>query len=396
MNLVEQIFAQAQAGSANGAGFGQFFAEGVSQGQRQQQIDVQKQQLALEIAQAPLKQTLLQQDAQMNALRIQNGLEARQHELEATQAYTGLAAQVSPLLKSGQIDKAQELIGAAVSENGYLAIDGRTKALFDMTTKMQDAKIAVIQAKGAASAKDFTGFPLYKTVKDDQGNDMQVMQKGPNLAWEPVQSNVVSFTAPDGTTFTQRIGPGGGAKSEATNGLQPAVAAEIQRKLIANKQSQANLNESLTAIAPDTVGPIGKMRAKLETVANIIKPGSMDPKATRAQATFARTAQGLYNSLKADSQINKLEAAAMRGIADVGVWDISDPTARAQYEVLQDLTALQSVLLKHQLGRIADDDDLHQMSEAQTERAWLRGDLTDAEVRRWGDLHGVKPAQPPQ
>lgn len=82
MNLVEQIFQQANAGSANGQGFGQFFAEGVQSGQRQQSLDIQKQQLAMEIAQAPLKQTLLEQDAQMNALKIEQGLRANQEAIE--------------------------------------------------------------------------------------------------------------------------------------------------------------------------------------------------------------------------------------------------------------------------------------------------------------------------
>lgn len=177
MNLVEQIFAQAQAGAANGAGFGQFLAEGVAQGQRQQQIDVQKQQLALEIAQAPLKQTLLQQDADMNAAKLELFLQQRADTTKATQAFAGLASRVSPLLDDGQIDEAQNALMEEGANNAFLLTDPRFKALYDFTTRAQDAKLALIRARGDAFEPQLTTLTDPKT-----GKEYPVIRTGPHVS----------------------------------------------------------------------------------------------------------------------------------------------------------------------------------------------------------------------
>ena len=140
-------------------------------------------------------------------------------------------------------------------------------------------------------------------------------------------------------------------------------------------------------ISPDTVGPQGILREGIEVAGNIIAPGSVPTTTTKARQTFRLTAQQQYNALKADSQINKLEASAMEKIANITGMAESDPTAREKYGILRDLTALRSVLLNHQLNKFAPDTALKAMSPEQAARAWKRGDLTNAEIERWNELH---------
>lgn len=95
MNLVDQIFEQAKAGSANGAGLGQFFAQGVQQGQEQQRINQQSQELALKIAQVPLQQKLLEQDAAFKAAQTEGLLYNQQSKVQTQQALADLAGGLS-------------------------------------------------------------------------------------------------------------------------------------------------------------------------------------------------------------------------------------------------------------------------------------------------------------
>lgn len=81
MNLVDQIFEQAKLGTAPDINANPFL-EGRRVGIAQQHADIAKQQLAMELAQAPLQQTLLQQRADMGALAIERGLLENQSAIE--------------------------------------------------------------------------------------------------------------------------------------------------------------------------------------------------------------------------------------------------------------------------------------------------------------------------
>lgn len=176
MNLVDQIFEQAKLGTAVDPSANPF-ATGVQLGQHQQQIDAQKRQLALEVAQAPLKQTLLAQDAAMNEAKLQMFLQGREDTAKATQAFAGLASAVSPLLEAGEIDKAQNALMEAGANNAFLLNDPRFKSLYDFTTKAQDAKLALLRAR----SESFT--PKLVTLTDEAtGKPITVVQTGPHVS----------------------------------------------------------------------------------------------------------------------------------------------------------------------------------------------------------------------
>lgn len=98
MSLVDQIFEQAKLGTAQDPSANPF-ATGVQLGQNQQRINQAQQQLAMDLAQAPLQQTLLQQRAQMNALSIEKGLRDNQEEIEGH----SLVAQYSKAMQGANL-----------------------------------------------------------------------------------------------------------------------------------------------------------------------------------------------------------------------------------------------------------------------------------------------------
>lgn len=109
---------------------------------------------------------------------------------------------------------------------------------------------------------------------------------------------------------------------------------------------------------------------------------------TKAQATFNATAQAQYLSLKADSQINKLEAQAMDKIAKVTDWWEAAATAREKYQTLRDLSGLQAIIASHRLNKIAPDEIIKGMSLDFVDKYRKQKTITDAEMGRWIDLHG--------
>lgn len=74
MDPVSQILAQSQGGSASGQGFGQFFAEGVQSGQRQQQLNLatRRQQFEEQQQSADEQRRSMLFPLQMEAARINN------------------------------------------------------------------------------------------------------------------------------------------------------------------------------------------------------------------------------------------------------------------------------------------------------------------------------------
>lgn len=174
-----------------------------------------------------------------------------------------------------------------------------------------------------------------------------------------------------------------------TSDIEKSTKADLEKKIAASQTSLALIDESLGRIGPSNVGPVGIAREAYETGANIVKPGSTKTPVTAARQTFRMTAQNLYASLKADSQINKLEAQAMKDIVDITKVDIASDTGKQKYQILRDLTALQVVLRSKEAGKPVPDFALKGMSVEQAARSWKRGELSDSDITRWNQLNGV-------
>lgn len=374
MNLVEQIFAQANAASAQGESFYPAFAQGVQQAQHQQQINA-------ELAVLPLKQTLLQQEAALSAAKTEGMLYDRQTVVQTQQQLAGLAGIVSKALTEATPEDASPYFFDAIQKTPRIAENPYFQKLWQDVQTSSNAKMQLEQLK--QENKAFT--PRAVTIPSATPGEppYTAIQTGPNSYTLP-QSTVTSMTTPEGVTFEQRTGAGGAPASAASN----AANTQLTEKLNSISRSSALLDESIGLISPQNIGPQGKLNRAIETGRNIIAPGSAPTPVTRAQTTFNTTAQAQYNALKADSQINKMEAAAMSKIADVTDWWEAAATAREKYQTLRDLTGLQAILTSHKLNRIAPDDILKGISLDAINKYLKEGTATAAEVQRWVDLHG--------
>lgn len=383
MSLVDQIFEQAKLGTAPDPSANPF-AGGLALGLQQQHLDQQKQQLAMEIAQAPLKQTLLQQDAALKAAQTENLLHDRQVAVETQQQLAGLAGQVSKALSEATPEDAAPHFFDAVAKTPRIAENPYFQKLWTDVQTSVNAKLELEKLKEAD--KGFT--PTAVTVPSATPGEppYTAIRTGRNSYTLP-QSTVTKFTAPDGTVYEQRTGAGGAPAG--ASGASTAANTAIQQKLAANTTGLALINEALGKVSPTTVGPVGTAREFGEKVGGVVGI-PMGTEATDARATFRSTAQNLFNSLKADSQINKWEGARISEIADITKLAESEPTARRKYEILRDLTAYRSLLMSHELNPpvFAPDDVLRNLSLDQANRAFMRGHLTPAEAKRWGELTG--------
>lgn len=253
---------------------------------------------------------------------------------------------------------------------------------------LNEAHIQEMADKGALYKIEHPGLekPQAVTVKDDQGNPITMVQVGPD-SWKPVEETTTEITTPSGEKLSIKTGAKGAGLN--TSGLNPAVNTELEKKISASDMSLSLLDEAIKKINSSNVGPIGVTKEFLEKAANVLAPGSMPTTVSDAREVFRVVAQQQFAALKADSQINKLEASAMRDIADITRIDMASPVAIGKYQTLRDLTALQNMLRHHQLNRIAPDNVLDAMSIGQIARAFDRGDATKAEVLRWNEIHQV-------
>lgn len=178
-SLVEQIYMQAQGGSAGGAGFADFLVQGRQLNQRQQQINMQESQLAAELSMVPLKKTLLQQDAQMNALKIQADLEARQQQIKNNLDFLTLNQLIPKAFSEADgFPTAMQIGVEAITKNPYLATDPRFKGLFDTITKAQEATESMMRAEAYRARVDTASGNLDLALKrEDRLGDMFEFQK---------------------------------------------------------------------------------------------------------------------------------------------------------------------------------------------------------------------------
>ncbi len=172
-----------QAGAAVGSVIARSREASASLAQRaqefQQEQAMRERQLGMQIAQEPLKQTLMQQQADLNAAHLATALQQRQDFISARKAFSGLAGQVSPLLASGKIDEAQNAILKAGTDNAFLLNDPGFKSLYEFTTKAQDAKLELLKARQTSPMVIPLTDNLGQTVLDASGNPMTYLQKGP-------------------------------------------------------------------------------------------------------------------------------------------------------------------------------------------------------------------------
>lgn len=135
MSLIDQIFEQSKLGTAQDPSANPF-AGGVALGQHQQQIN-------MELATLPLKQTLMQQDAQLNSAKIEQVLSSRQAEIDTEEQLAGLAGRVQHAFTEASPTDAIPFLFEALQKTPRLAENPHFHQLWkDTQTSIQAATLA--------------------------------------------------------------------------------------------------------------------------------------------------------------------------------------------------------------------------------------------------------------
>lgn len=150
-SLVDQILAQSQAGSAGGEHLASSFATGIQLGQRQQQINLEKQQLAVELAQLPLKQTLMQQSAEMNKLKLTEALETRDLQIKNESALREAYNLAGQALASGSPEDAEGYVMDIMSRTVGAGRDTRFQTLLKDVRDSASAKLQLQTLRNSVS-----------------------------------------------------------------------------------------------------------------------------------------------------------------------------------------------------------------------------------------------------
>lgn len=420
-SLVEQIFMQAQAGSAQGQGFSDYFAQGAQLGQRRQQLDMQKQQLAAELAQLPLKQTLLRQDAEMNAIRIQDVLEQRQRRIGNEVQLMDLNKNVArSFTEAGGPEDAQVMLFESLKNNPNLISDPRFIELRKMVDTSLEAKKALIEARNQRAGMEGLGGvtivtdPLTKEQKTyvrESANTIAPFQKtdptkpqsnlgrlfadrnaafkagrtdevaafDKKIALEQAEKGFSLTTNPDGTVSATYGSAKGGDLTTATQ-------TRLQQESSTNLEAINTLHDAIQGIrsTPYAIGVRGKIGTMIEQAKGQINPDQpietpISDVRQKAAIAFSRVAP----ALRVDSgnmsryELNKLEQAG-----DVLGIEESPQTAERKLLNLQSVVVARQLRLLKTQGKPVPDDVLRQVQGEEIAGLIQAGLLTREEATR--------------
>lgn len=193
------------------------------------------------------------------------------------------------------------------------------------------------------------------------------------------QAETTTITTPEGTTVTTQRGAPGSAEKTAA-----------QKRISAAEETYSQLQNTLAQITPDTVGPAGVLREHYETLANIVRPGSVRPTTTEARQNMRIAFQQLLASFRSEAiggRMTNQEMNMLKNIGDVTQLLESPDTARTSLNVLMQLEAGRTVRASKQLKRAAPDWALRTMTYPQLVAGHKAGWITDDEAKRAFDLN---------
>lgn len=431
MNLVDQIFEQAKLGTAPDVNANPFL-EGRRVGIAQQHADIAKQQLAMEMAQLPLHMTIQQQNADMNALKIQDGLRARQNLIDTETAFSGLADTVHHAMTDAAPVDVNPFFFEAVAKHPRLAETERFQTLWKDYNTSLNAKLALQEAKNAAKAQEFTpGFgtavnpitgqpeaywrqspnnaPLVKPDKETPSTaqknfkDLKTYQQALSDAMasgDPVRIAAAKrdldtfgamVTPPTQTVYDPKTGQPIFTSGKQIGDLTVATRTKMQEQEFSDSEALRTLGEAIGGIEanPTAIGVRGVVGQAVEKARGQINPN--EPLSTpitdtrqKASIAFSRVAP----ALRVDSgnmskyELNKLEQAG----------DVLDPTEAPQ-TALNKLRNLQAVVVARQLrvlkaqGKPVDDVTLRAIRGEEIAGLLQSGLLSQEDALRLYRIH---------
>lgn len=371
-SLVDQIFAQAQLGTAVSPDANPF-ATGVQLGQNQQRISLAERQLAAEVAMQPLRQTLMLQDAAMNEAKLTTFLEDRQNLVANQQAYQQLTGQVSSLLASGDPKSAEASIWDAISRNRGLDRVPGVKVLLEDVRNSLAGKVQVQQLK---EKEDFIPS-IVEAVDPTTGNRVPIVRNS--------RTSGSVLRPPEGTIT--RVNPDG--SMEVIQGpiqdpgiLTRANQTKVQEKLAGSLQLIATGKALLPLISTETVGVqafaenflkdrllaqrfpqfASEKRANAQVIvsqlrADAVKELGTPPISDKERAEILKSVPGVNEALDSPANATRMveqlmKASAKRALLDSKRLGVDIPASAAALLTNEDLLELFNAgLITHEMAR---------------------------------------------
>lgn len=362
MDPVSQIFAQSGAGGASGQGFGQFFAEGVQSGQRQQQLNLATRRQQFEEQQSSMLMPL-----QMEATRLQNeqtGIQVQMLFKQQQQQNAALAKlpelidiqrrfSLSPqgYADSELLDAAQTIFRQAPTLTEH-SVGKEILGSAAAAPKLDTAFSAIIQAN-----KRLQGTGLYVQRLDERGRPvlgetnraavpdkleiademsrLQSLIANPNTpptVKQQAENQLANIQAQMGASSMEVLDPQTGniimrqttgrQPAAATGGPTPANLTEINKQLMSSDTALHELDRAEQAIRtqPSAFGVRGVANELLEVGRGVIDPN------TPAPVTDARNEAGIMftkiaESLRVDSgNMSLYERRQLEKVGDITSW----------------------------------------------------------------------------
>lgn len=355
----------------------------------QQQMEIQKQQFAQELAQAPLKQTLLQQNAQMNALKLEAGLRDQQNLIDTESDFAGLANAVTHAMQEADPVDVNPLFFQAVAKRPRLAETDRFQTLWKDYNTSLNAKLALrsgqftpeeivvpSQVPGQPPTRVLRTSPNQVTLvpgsappapssAEKNFNKLDVLQQAltvANASGDPAAiaeakrrldtfsalasppSETMSFDPKTGTFTVTRGKPAGDLTTASTTQLQEGLQADVTSIDIANRLEPL--------ISSETVG----MRAfagsvfKDRVLAQFFKNVSSEDRA-KAEVLSAEFRAATVERLKSDGNISEPERKEiLKAVPGINQPADSPDHARDLVQAARKVAALHAITKASKLG----------------------------------------------
>jgi hypothetical protein len=307
--------------------------------QFEQTMAMEQQKLASELAQVPLRMTLQQQEAQMNAIKIQDVLEQRQFAIEdektvatawdwtsqklkqkdpmgALSTWMDFAGQLPRLTQNPKFLQLRKDIGTALEiETERQKIQAHTRPAPNLggvsiiTDPLTGKQKSYVQTGSGSLSEMWDGeafTPRAVTITDpNTGKPITLIQTGKDSFREPRgEGEVIEFTSPTGekTSITR----GGGTKAQGD--LTTVNQTRVQQGLAGALQTIDTANRLEPLIDNETVGvqAFAESWIKDRILAQRF-PGLASNKRANAETLVAELRASAVQELKTDSNITEAE-----------------------------------------------------------------------------------------
>lgn len=444
MDPVSQILAQSQGGSANGQGFGQFFAEGVRMGQQQQQLNLSRRRLDFEEEQERKREPLMElqkmatlQRLALGSLELQKtqsdnsyAVALRTAELEVSRFMSSLAQDGkwgSPESWSGWNDITSRVPMAAVTKSGQLFLQQQRLAMANQQLAAQfggrPSQVQIPTPEGGSATyggEELRRQRLQNELRRLELEEARLVQSGDRNALASIRlrkdallQGIEIDGIPAPTTGLQQPAP---AVSTSTN-VAPSQAAPAAQtpappvtfRQVERPQTQTSVNDlqkqnrvadqAVSALSnaqkvvqevPEAFGVGGIGRELLETATGQFNP-NQDPKISNARHAAGLAFVQVADMLRTDTgNMSLFEQQRLKELGDIRQWQDYPERAAGKLKQIKEMVIARKLRTLKSLNAKADDSLLREIDQSGFIGMVQSGLISEADARRWRDLHRTK------